>query len=71
MTYEMNETPDQLHGAFKAKDWQRIVKALQHYSECQSKELCQVNAGDREWDEVDCYASLARDIEFFVLPSNV
>ena len=62
------EYPNLYNGKFSVKDWSRIVHALQSYVISEEANLRRQNVGDREWQEVNEYSGLARDIELYVLP---
>ena len=62
------EYPNLYNGKFSVKDWSRIVHALQSYVISEEANLRRKNVGDREWQELNDYSGLARDIELYVLP---
>ena len=62
------EYPNLYNGKFSVKDWSRIVHALQSYVISEEANLRRQNVGDREWQEVNEYSGLARDIQLYVLP---
>ena len=53
---------------FAKEDWERIVFALREYVRLTEDVLKQHNVGDREWDNLSPYVTLAQDIQFYVLP---
>ena len=62
------EYPNLYNGKFSVKDWSRIVHALKSYVISEEANLRHKNVGDREWQELNDYSGLARDIELYVLP---
>ena len=57
-----------INAKFSVEDWERIVHALQSYVIANEELLKQRNCGDREWDNLLSYSTLAKDLELFVLP---
>jgi len=49
------------------EDWERIRKALQCYIQQQEALLKTMNCGDREWEELEVYVKLEKDIEVLIL----
>ena len=62
------EYPNLYNGKFSVENWSRIVHALKSYVISEETTLRTQNVGDREWQELNDYSGLARDIELFVLP---
>ena len=60
--------PGQVNGSLVEEDWQRIIHALKSYVIREEETLKTQNVGDREWQELISYSSLAADIELFILP---
>ena len=58
----------QVNGSLVEEDWQRIIHALKSYVIREEETLKTQNVGDREWQELISYSSLAADIELFILP---
>ena len=58
---------DVFTGQLSTKDWLRIVHALKSYVIAQEEILRTKNVGDREWQELQDYSALARDIEYYIL----
>ena len=62
------EYPNLYNGKFSVENWSRIVHALKSYVISEETTLRTQNVGDREWQELNDYSGLARDIELFILP---
>ena len=58
---------DVFTGQLSSKDWLHIVHALKSYVILEEETLRKRNVGDREWQELEEYSALARDIEYYIL----
>ena len=58
---------DVFNGKFSTEDWLRIIQALKSYVITQEEVLRTKNVGDREWQELEEYSTIARDIEYYVI----
>ena len=58
---------DVFNGKFSTEDWLRIIQALKSYVINQEEVLRTKNVGDREWQELEEYSTIARDIEYYVI----
>ncbi len=52
---------------FSNEDWERILYAIQHYVITQENYLSGKNVGDKEWQELRVFDSIAKDIEYFII----
>lgn len=60
----MNE---QYIASLSKEDWGRIVFALKSYVITEEWSLSQDNHGDKEWQELNVYETLMKDIELYVI----
>ena len=51
---------------FIDEDWARIRLSLRDYIIQQEEALKSINAGDREWNELNKYIAIERDIDLFI-----
>lgn len=58
---------DVFNGKFGTEDWSRIVHALKSYVITQEEVIRTKNVGDREWQELGEYSTIARDIEYYII----
>ena len=58
---------DVFNGRFSTEDWSRIVHALKSYVITQEEVIRTKNVGDREWQELEEYSTIARDIEYYII----
>ena len=58
---------DVFNGRFITEDWIRIIQALKSYVISQEEVLRNKNVGDREWQELEQYSTIARDIEYYII----
>ncbi len=58
---------DVFNGRFITEDWLLIIQALKSYVISQEEVLRTKNVGDREWQELEQYSTIARDIEYYVI----
>ena len=61
------EYPNLYNGKFSVEDWSRIVHALKSYVITQEEVIRTKNVGDREWQELEEYSTIARDIEYYII----
>lgn len=61
---------DPIATQFSISDWRRIKNALMTYVIIQEDKLKSQNVGDREWDELEEYNTLIRDIDIYVLQND-
>ena len=52
---------------FSPADWKLILRALQSYVITEETRLSCQNVGDKEWQELEVFSSLARDIEYYLI----
>lgn len=58
---------DQYIASLTKEDWKRIVFALKTYIITEEWSLSQDNHGDKEWQELNVYETLMKDIEVYVI----
>ena len=61
---------DSFTGQFATTDWLRIIQALKFYVIVEEETLRKQNVGDREWQELEEYSTLAKDIELYVISKS-
>ena len=55
---------------FDKEDWQKILDAMNYFIRCQQEELSKRNVGDKEWQELMAYETIAMDILLYVIGND-
>lgn len=58
---------DQYIASLSKEDWERIAFALKSYIITEEWSLSQENHGDKEWQELNVFETLLKDIELYVI----
>ncbi len=61
---------DQYIASLSKEDWKRITFALKSYIITEEWSLSQKNHGDKEWQELNVYETLLKDIELYVIGAD-